>query len=292
MKKAGKYLAPVLPLLMAFVIQILGGIWVGLIYAVVKGVQLASQDGLDMETVQEAITNDLQNPEFLLLLSAVLGVIDIIVFGIWLKKLKRQEETIEQANSLSVQRVLLIIVLGLCLQIGLSAILTLISHLRPEWFEEYGKLMEQLGMGTSFFSFLYVGIIGPIAEELICRGVIMKKARRVMPFFAANILQALLFGIYHMNMVQGLYAFAIGLCFGLMRYTFNTLAAPIALHMSVNLSGIFLGYFLSDKVLLNPVTGVPLFALSAAGIILILIHFIKLSKKVGLEEVPYTYDEY
>lgn len=292
MNKLGKYLPPVLPLLLAFVIQIIGVFWFELIYILVKGFQMASQGGVDAANLQETMVNSLQDQQFLLALSAILGVVNIIVFGIWLKKLKRKEETVEQANSLSIQKVLLIIALGICLQVGLSIVLTLISSAEPDWFKEYGKIMEQLGMGNSVFSFLYVGIIGPIAEELIFRGVTLQKARRTMPFFAANILQALLFAIYHMNLIQGLYAFAIGLCFGLVRYTFNTLKASIALHMSVNLSGILLGYILTDKLLLNPVTALPLFVLSAVCIILILLRFIKLSKNVGPAESPYTYDEY
>ncbi|MGN6712846.1 lysostaphin resistance A-like protein [Anaerocolumna jejuensis] len=291
MKRPGDYLATVLPLLLAFVIQILGAAWIGIIYSLVKVYHTASQGGIDINNLQRNLAEDIQDPQFLLVISAIFGVIDIIVFGIWLRNIKRKEVLDRKPSSLSAKNVVIIIALGMCLQIGLSIMLTLISSLQPGWFEKYGDLMDKLGMGNSLASFLYVGIIGPIAEELIFRGVTFHKARKVLPFFAANILQALLFGIYHMNIIQGLYAFAIGLCFGLVRYVFHTLAASIALHMSVNLSGILLSYALTDKLLLSPVSGGILFVVSAAGIVCSLIYFIRLSRNAEEENTLYTYDE-
>lgn len=291
MKKIGKYLTPVLPFLLALGVQIIGAFFAMFIYGAVKGVQLASQGGLD-ESSLENIVNGAQDPEFLLLLSALFAIIDIIIFGIWLKKLKKREEEPVTPGRLSLKGVLMLIVMGLCLQIALSIVLTLISGLRPDWFEEYGELMEQLGMGNTPISFLYIGLIGPIAEELIFRGVAFQKAKKVMPFIAANIFQALLFGIYHMNLIQGLYAFAIGLCFGLVRYAFHSLTASILLHMSVNISGMLLSYVLTDDMLTSPLLGGLLFLVTAAAIGACLVYFIKMVKNQKTEEPPiYTFDE-
>ncbi len=291
MNKASKYLGIVLPLLLALAIQVLGAMWIGIIYSAVRMFQLASRNGANISNAGMDIVNEVQDPQFLMAISGVFGAIGIIVFGLWMRHLKRGDNTHIKANRFSVKQAGIIIVLGIFLQIGLSIVLTVISNWQPGWFKEYGELMEKLDMGNSLASFLYVGIIGPVAEELIFRGVTLGKARRLMPFFAANILQALLFGIYHMNLIQGTYAFAIGLCFGLVRFTFNTLAASVALHMSVNLSGFFLGYILSDSMLLNPVSGGLLFVVSAAVIAASLIYFIRLSRNVEVEENIYTFEE-
>lgn len=275
---------------MALVIQILVLIFAEVFYILIKTYQMSSQGTLDINRLQSYVI-DGQNTQLIMIISILFAIADIIVFGLWLRKLKREEESVIQANKLSGTGILLLIVLGVCLQIGLSGILTLISSLEPGWFKEYGKLMEQLGMGNSLSSFLYVGIAGPIAEELIFRGVTLQKAKRLMPFFAANILQALLFAVYHLNLIQGLYAFAIGLCFGLVRYAFNTLAASITLHMSVNICGIILSCIPTDNILLNPLSGGSIFTVSAIGIFLILKYFIGLSKTVKTEERIYTYDD-
>ena len=52
---------------------------------------------------------------------------------------------------------------------------------------------------------LYSVLIGPVCEELIFRGLTLKYAKRAMPFWVANFLQALLFGVFHMNMIQDVY---------------------------------------------------------------------------------------
>ncbi len=43
----------------------------------------------------------------------------------------------------------------------------------------------------------------PVCEELVFRGVTMRLVRRALPFWAANLMQAVLFGIFHMNWIQG-----------------------------------------------------------------------------------------
>jgi membrane protease YdiL (CAAX protease family) len=55
-----------------------------------------------------------------------------------------------------------------------------------------------------------------------------------MPFMAANILQAVLFGVYHMYWIQGVYAFALGLILGFTAEYFHSIWAAILLHAFVN----------------------------------------------------------
>ena len=62
--------------------------------------------------------------------------------------------------------------------------------------------------------FIYAVILGPVCEELVFRGVTMRLVRRALPFWAANLMQAVLFGIFHMNWIQGIYAFVLGLVLG------------------------------------------------------------------------------
>lgn len=291
MKKIIKYLSPVLPLLLAMGIMIITTFWVILIYALVKGFQMASQGTFDANKLQDLI-NTAQTSEFLLLVSVLFALIDIVVFSIWLHKIKNKGEEPAATRRFSVKNALILIVLGLCLQIALSILLTVISNLRPDWFKGYGELMDQLGMGNTPLSFLYVGIMGPIAEELIFRGLVLSKARKVMPFMAANLFQAVLFGIYHMNLIQGLYAFAIGLGFGLVRYSLDSIAASILLHMSVNLSGMLLGYILTDEMMSSPIISGIIFLVTLAVIIITVLYFVRVLRKRKEETQPvYTFDE-
>ena len=70
-----------------------------------------------------------------------------------------------------------------------------------------GSGMDSLTM------FLYIAFIGPITEELWFRGAVL---RSLQPFGRklAVVFSALLFGLFHGNLPQGIFAFAFGLILG------------------------------------------------------------------------------
>ena len=83
-----------------------------------------------------------------------------------------------------------------------------------------------------------------------------------MPFFAANVLQALLFGIYHGNLIQGTYAFVLGLVLGFTAEYFHSVWASILLHAFVNGSAELLN-LLPESI---TATLVGVIALAAVGV--------------------------
>ena len=53
----------------------------------------------------------------------------------------------------------------------------------------------------------------------------------------ANLIQALLFGIFHMNIVQGIYTCLLGFLLGYMAYRYDSILAPMITHALFNLFG-------------------------------------------------------
>ena len=53
-------------------------------------------------------------------------------------------------------------------------------------------------------------------------------------------IQAAMFGIAHMNILQGVYAFTIGLIFGYIYKKYNSLYASILAHLTFNFTGTYL----------------------------------------------------
>ncbi len=112
-------------------------------------------------------------------------------------------------------------ILGLILLVPgsqfLSSILTaMISLVFPSWIDDYMKLIENAGLSgdISIFMMIYSVILAPISEELIFRGVTLSVAKKAFPFWIANVIQALLFGLFHLNPLQGCYTFILGLILG------------------------------------------------------------------------------
>lgn len=108
--------------------------------------------------------------------------------------------------------------------------------------QAYMDLMETAGFGESILTTVAAILIAPFGEELIFRGVCYHYAcgmtsnmpNRRKAFYIANTIQALGFGIFHGNLVQGAYAFFLGLLLGYLRERFGSIWAPILAHMIVN----------------------------------------------------------
>ena len=81
---------------------------------------------------------------------------------------------------------------------------------------------------------LYVLVLGPAAEELMFRGAIFDRLYLAFPFHIANFLQAVLFAVYHKNLIQGLYAFFFGLLLGVLHHTGGSIWNNILAHMLFN----------------------------------------------------------
>lgn len=143
--------------------------------------------------------------------------------------------------------------LGISIQYLLGVALGLILPLFPEVMAEYDALMESAGVGAfSLLSVVSTAVLAPISEEIACRGIMFEYALRVVgpgwnkrtgaagvavparAFWIANGIQALAFAILHLNIVQGAYAFALGLLLGWVYWRTGKLRYPMLLHLAIN----------------------------------------------------------
>lgn len=106
--------------------------------------------------------------------------------------------------------------------------------------------------------FLYVGLIGPVLEELVFRGILFNccsgKYGRWYPVFITT----LLFAVFHRNPVQ----FASAICMGLVLGSLLTLTGDIRITMMIHISNNVFSVMQSLFVKSGPE-----FSLSPAGII-------------------------
>lgn len=85
---------------------------------------------------------------------------------------------------------------------------------------------------TNIWMWLYVGLAAPVAEELVFRGVLMRGLKPLGRNFAI-VTSALMFGLFHDDVVQGLFAFGCGLLFGFVAMEYS-LVWSIVLHVFNN----------------------------------------------------------
>lgn len=117
----------------------------------------------------------------------------------------------------------------------------------PYIFPGYEETNEVLFGGPVILQILTAGVFACVVEEMSHRGVAYLRMKRYWGKRKAMILSALVFGIYHMNVVQAVYSFVLGLFFAWLYDRYDSLCAPIIGHMSANLFVILLGS--SDFVL-------------------------------------------
>jgi len=101
---------------------------------------------------------------------------------------------------------------------------------------------------------LMIGILAPILEELLFRKLVIDKLSKFGEGVAI-LVSALMFGLYHGNIVQLVYATALGLVFGYVYSKSKKIHFTIILHMIINFSSCFgtwvVGSINGDELLAN-----------------------------------------
>jgi len=154
-----------------------------------------------------------------------------------------------------VKSLAILLLVGVSAQFLVGCLLGFVEMLFPEAMAEYAELMEDTSVGVfAIVSALSIAVLAPINEEIACRGVMLECAMRAMSpgwnatdgaryravsaraFWIANTLQALAFGVLHMNLIQGSYAFALGVLEGWVFWRTGKLRYAMLLHFALNAS--------------------------------------------------------
>ena len=180
-----------------------------------------------------------------------------------------------------------IVLLGFAVQHVISLLMAAIYAIMPSAMDQYTEMIDSSGI--SQYSILWAVstlILPPIVEEIIFRGLILQYLGRAgARFLVANLIQAVLFGVFHMNFVQGVYTALLGFLLGWLAYRYDSILVPMVLHAIFNLFGTVLvdleSRFLPDIVLTLIILGsVPLLVIT-----ILMIHFGVGEKKKKIGEV-------
>ena len=99
----------------------------------------------------------------------------------------------------------------------------------PNWMEsEFDMIL------TNRWGYLTVGLLAPLAEEIVFRGAILRKLLDVLSPWKAIALSAFFFALIHMNPVQMPYAFVAGLLLGWMYWRTGSILPGMAFHWANN----------------------------------------------------------
>lgn len=133
------------------------------------------------------------------------------------------------------------VLLGISLQIIVVLIVNIVATAFPDLLKQFEDVNSSLSNHEmSFVMVLSVGIIAPIAEEMLFRGLILNKLNQNMNKWIAIVISALIFGIAHGSVIGFIYTFPIGFIMGWLYIKFDSVLPSILFHMSFNITSLVL----------------------------------------------------
>lgn len=100
----------------------------------------------------------------------------------------------------------------------------------------YQENMAQITEGKSLLMMIFwMGIIAPVSEEVVFRWLLYLRLRDYMKTGAATVISGVIFGIYHGNITQAIYASILGIVFAYVLEMTGNLLSSVLLHIGSNI---------------------------------------------------------
>ena len=142
-------------------------------------------------------------------------------------------------KSFGVKELFLAALGGILLARGVNGLIGLTPL--PRLFPAYETVSETLYQGSLLSQVMGSVVTASVLEETLMRGLIYERLRRIFSDLRpAVVAGALIFALFHGNVVQGAYAFFIGLYFVWLYEGYGSLLPAILAHAAANASSVLL----------------------------------------------------
>lgn len=181
-------------------------------------------------------SNDMLYRYSMIIMSAA-GIITIIALRSYFKKDAPVQSDLALKN---IRTLLLIILLGIALSHGLNLLISLFNT--GTLAESYAEAETALYSDSIWMVIIRTVIIAPIMEELLFRGLMFRRIKEYTGFIAGALISSAVFAVYHLNLIQGIYAFIMGFVFCLIYNRFDHILVPIIMHAAANIFSVIIYY--------------------------------------------------
>ena len=170
------------------------------------------------------------------IMAMILG--GVAVFSYYLKEKESREENKLRFNIINV---FVIIVAGAVFSLILNYLFALTGWMESS--ASYSQVAKEQFSYALIPALFFYGVISPLIEEEVFRGIVYNSLRRKIGIFPAILGSALLFGAIHGNMVQMLYGTIMGIVMASLYEKYGKLLAPILFHSAANMAIYICIYF-------------------------------------------------
>ena len=130
------------------------------------------------------------------------------------------------------KQLLFVIGITICLSVGLNNVISMSPLVLMS--DEFQNASDAFYGSTLWIELLGSALVTPFLEELLHRGVVYGRLRRMMGMWPAVIVSAIVFAGLHFNIVQFIYAFLLGIVFALFVEKTGKLYPAIIAHIVAN----------------------------------------------------------
>ncbi len=242
-------------------------IWFGMKTGVFEGTTPVDVEIFMQDFVQYVNTNSLY---FTTILNAVL--IPILSIGVYNDEKRRKAATGIVYSQPEVKQYALVGILGMCAAISVNMIISLtgLAYFSPT----YQEVSEIIYSGSIWIELLAAVIAAPIVEELLFRGLIYKRLLVWVSPKVGMIISSAIFGLFHGNLVQFVYAFIIGFLLAYMYEKCKTIWVPIIFHVCANLIAVLITELVPEQFM-NIITLLVVMVATSVGTVVLIKYFRK-----------------
>lgn len=182
-----------------------------------------------------------------LLLTLISALVTIPILAVFMKKdidAKKEAHTLVKYKPINKLFYLLIIPFGIFNMEWANMFVSILQVFMPKFMiDSYSGAQTAIYGSSVALQLITGGIVAPVVEEMIFRGLIYKRTKELTGIKIAAVISAVLFGVFHGNWVQAPYAIIIGLVAVFVYEKYKSIIAPILLHMSANMASVGISYF-------------------------------------------------
>lgn len=231
-----------IPLLIYYGVRLLVEVVVGIVASVFAFLDMGKDGSVEYTQTYRLMDNtEVYLQKYSLVVLFVAAAISILIlWKMFVKDERERNRKVQIKDAFYGKDLALILLMGVCSASGIAKLVNMLPL--DNIIGSYEQVNDNFMSNPLLFQILTLCIAAPVVEELIYRAMIYQRLKDYLDISVSVIVSALIFGMVHGNLLQGLYAGILGilLCYVYERY--DSFFAPVLLHMAANTTALVMEY--------------------------------------------------
>lgn len=172
-------------------------------------------------------------------ISMLSNLVMILAFAIFYTLRRSSIKNAIRLNPMPVPFGFSALMLGVAAQFAIIFILNIIPF-PEELVDSLNNNYEYIGQSGMVVRYLSVAFVGPVAEEVLFRGLVLNKLNQNMNSWVAIIISSLIFGAMHGTVIGFIYATAVGIIMGWLYIKFDSILPCALFHIAFNTTSLII----------------------------------------------------